>query len=354
MSQEKITKRHYLVSIGAVLALSAILFAIKDFVPYQVTALFLFLGVSLLAILYDVLPVTLAAILSAVILNVLFIDPIYHYKINSAENALLFFIFLFVALINAVLTNRIKQQEKKIREKEEKEKTIKLYNTLLNSLSHELRTPISTIIAGVDTLKTFQSFISEGQRNELLGEMETASMRLDRQVGNLLNMSRLEIGNLALKKDWCDINELVFMTIRKLPNEAHRINFKIDEDLPLFKVDAGLLEQSVYILIHNAAVYTPERSEILIEAYHFEETLTLFVADHGGGIPENSKGIVFDKFYRLPDSKPGGSGLGLSIAKGFVEAHGGTITLENRREGGAKFTIRIPAEVSYLKNLKNE
>lgn len=344
----------YIISIITVLLVSAICFFLGDYIHYQVTALLLLLSVSVLAILYSILPVTLAAVCSAMILNFFFIEPIYHYKIKNAENVLLFFIFLLVALVNAVLTNRIKKQEKRIRDKEEKDKTIKLYNTLLNSLSHELRTPISTIIAGIDTLKTYGTMISPEDRDELLGEMEIASVRLDREVGNLLNMNRLETGNLGLKKDWADINEMIFLTIEKFPKASSRIQFIVEENLPLFKVDVGLLEQVIYILIHNAISYTPKDSSIFVEANVYNDHLRLVVADNGSGLPVELKDKVFDKFYRLPNTLPGGSGLGLSIAKGFVEAHQGSIQVANRAEGGAQFTILIPAEVSYLNNLKND
>src|SRR5690606_4407383 len=135
---------------------------------------------------------------------------------------------------NAVLTNRLRKQEKKIRDREEKEKTIKLYNTLLNSLSHELKTPIATIIGTIDTLKEIDPEINPRQRMELLAEMEIASNRLNNQVENRMNMSRLETGTLKPKRDWCDVNELIFMVIQKLPaDDTNRIHFEPDESLPL-------------------------------------------------------------------------------------------------------------------------
>lgn len=348
-------QNQYFISVLIVGLLSVICYFLRDFVDYRIVALLLFLTVSILAILFDVIPVIIAAVLSALILNIFFIEPTFHYKIDNAENTLLFLIYLLIALLNAVFTNRIRKQEKKLREREEKENTIKLYNTLLNSLSHELRIPITTIIGSVDTLKENKENLPEKYKDELLSEIREASFRLNGQVENLLNMSRLETENLQLKKDWTDINELIYMALNKISgSESHNVQFISDENLPYFKIDMGLMEQVIHILIQNAVNYTSAGSNIFIEAKEENEHLIMNISDNGEGFPEDKLELVFEKFYRLPNSKTGGTGLGLSIAKGFVEAHDGTIKLKNNVEGGACFTIRIPCETSYLKNLKNE
>lgn len=350
-------KKHnqYLFSILIVGLLSTVCFFLRDIIDYRIVALLLFLTVSILAILFDVFPVIIAAVLSALILNIFFIEPTFHYKIDNAENTLLFIIYLLIALLNAVFTNRIRRQEKKLRDKEEKENSIKLYNTLLNSLSHELKIPITTIIGSVDTLKENNVNLPEKYKEELLSEIQEASFRLNGQVENLLNMSRLETGNFQLKKDWTDINELIYLTLNKITNStSHKIQFSPDENLPYFKIDMGLMEQVIHSLLQNAVNYTPSASTIIINAKEDNDHLILEIIDNGNGFPQDKIDKVFEKFYRLPNSKTGGTGLGLSIAKGFVEAHNGTIELKNNPKGGACFTIRIPCETSYLKNLKNE
>lgn len=348
-------QNQYLLSILIVGVLSAVCYFLRDIIDYRIVALLLFLAVSILAILFDVFPVIIAAVLSALILNIFFIEPTFHYKIDNAENTLLFIIYLLIALLNAVFTNRIRKQEKNLREKEEKESTIKLYNTVLNSLSHELRIPITTIIGSVDTLKENNVNLPEKYKEELLTEIQEASLRLNGQVENLLNMSRLETGNFQLKKDWTDINELIYIVLNKISNsEQHNIQFNPDENLPYFKIDMGLMEQVIHILIQNAVNYTSSGSTIQIHSKEENEHLILDIIDNGKGFPEDKLELVFEKFYRLPNSKTGGTGLGLSIAKGFVEAHNGTIELKNNPSGGAHFTLKIPCETSYLKNLKNE
>lgn len=309
----------------------------------------------MLAMLFDIFPVMSAAVLSALIWNFFFIPPIFTFHIDNTEDLLMFLLYFFIALVNAVLTYKIRKAESKARDKEEKEKTIKLYNTLLNSLSHELRTPISTIIGAVDNLKENKENISTIHQNELLNQIDIASIRLNRQVENLLNMSRLETGMLKLNTDWCDTNELINSEIQKLkPTCKQTIIYNPDENLPLFKLDRVLIEQVLENLLHNAINYTPENTIIKIEALQRANNCVITVSDNGTGIPDSEIEYLFDKFYRLPQTKTGGSGLGLSIVKGFIEAHNGSVQVENNSGGGVIFTIQLPAETSYLNNLKNE
>lgn len=307
-----------------------------------------------MATVFHIKPVLISATLSALVLNYFFIPPIFTFHIATSEDILLFAIYFIVALVGAVLSYKIRQSEKIARDKEEKENTINLYNTLLNSLSHELRTPIATIVGSVDTLKENNQNLTIENQAILLNEIDTASMRLNAQVENLLNMSRLESGILKLNLDWCDVNELVYSVIQKLNINSHKLIFKSNHTLPLFKLDAGLIEQVMVNIIHNAVLYTPPNSNITIEALFIDEKFTLIISDTGNGFPENEIKHVFDKFYRLPQTKAGGTGLGLSIAKGFVEAHLGNIRLESTLNKGATFTITIPAQTSFINNLKHE
>ncbi len=349
-------KFQYIISLLLITLISFACFSATGLIGYKVVALLLLVAVSLLAMLFDILPVLLAAILSAFIWNFFFIPPVFTFHIADTEDALMFLMYFLVALVNIVLTSRIREAEKKARDKEEKEKTIKLYNTLLNSLSHELRTPISTIIGAVDTLKENREKLTALNQAELLSEIDIASTRLNRQVNNLLNMSRLEAGTLHLKLDWCDTGELIHAVIQKLreADNQHSIEFEADETLPLFRLDSGLLQQVLNNILHNALQYTPESSLIKIKSLLLYNRFVIRIADNGPGFPAGEMQQVFEKFYRLPNSPTGGTGLGLSIAKGFTEAQQGTLTLANRKEGGAEFTISLPAETSYLKNLKNE
>lgn len=346
----------YYTSVALVLCVSTGCFFFAELIGYKVVALILLVTVSVLAMLFDIWPVLIAAILSAVTWNFFFIPPLYTFHIDNAEDVLMFLLYFVIALVNAVLTFNIREAESKVRDKEEKENSIKLYNTLLNSLSHEIRTPLSAIIGSVDMLKEDSNNLSAKNKEDLLNQIDIASMRLNKQVENLLNMSRLETGMLQLNKDWCDVNELVFSVIRKFEATAHnhKILFEPDDNLPLFKLDRGLMEQVLNNLIQNGIQYTPEYSTIGIHVSHQSDSCIIAIIDNGKGFPENELAFVFEKFYRLPHAKTGGTGLGLSIAKGFTEAHNGRLLLENVPEGGAKFTLVIPAETTFINHLKNE
>ena len=226
---------------------------------------------------------------------------------------------------------------------------------MLNSLSHELRTPISTIIGAVDVLLENRDGISPSNQRELLNQINIASIRLNTQVENLLNMSRLESGHLKLNNDWCDTNELIHDVIHQsVQSKNQSIVFEPIDHLPLFKYDRGLMEQILLNLIQNALNYTPNDAVIEIEAKLINGHCLITIADNGNGIAANERLLIFDKFYRIPHTKTGGSGLGLSIVKGFVEAQNGSISVTNNSKGGATFTLEFPFEASYINNLKNE
>ena len=342
--------KQYLISIGSIAFLSLFCFYIGT-LSYPIVALLLLLLVSILAMLLDFLPVLLAAFLSALVLNFLFMPPIFTLHIQNGQDILLFLMYFVVAMVSAVLTAQIRKAEQKVRAEQDKEKALQLYNTLFNSLSHELKTPLATIIGIVDTLKENETFLPQ-----LLPEIEIATWRLNRQVENLLNISRLESGTLSLKRDWCDMNELVFSVIQKLQeiDKNRLIQFQNDEKLPFFQIDRGLIEQVIYNLLLNALQHTAPDVSISIEVKNEKEGLKIEISDNGKGFPEEEINSVFEKFYRLPQSKAGGTGLGLSIVKGFIMAHEGTILLQNKENGGAIFSIQIPAPTSFISHLKND
>lgn len=341
---------------SVVVAVSLLGLSLQNLIGYRVVAFMLLMGVSILAMFLDIVPVLVAAFLSALIWDFFFIPPRFTVTVGTPEDRLLLLMYFVIALINAVLTNKIRKMEKAMKEKDEKEKSVRFYNALLNSLSHELRTPITTIIGSTDNLQSNGAKLSEENKAELVNEISVASVRLNQQVENLLNMSRLESGGFRIKKDWVDINDLVYKTLQRLEQNLtkYKIAVEIPDQLPLFKLDFGLMEQVLYNLIINVTQHTPEDTLITIQAGCVRDRLVLTIADNGNGFPENEIDKVFEKFYRLKGSKTGGTGLGLSIVKGFVEAHGGTIALNNLPVRGSKFTIEILTEKSYINKIKDE
>lgn len=347
--------RQFILNCLLILSVGGICYYFSGLLNYKIVALILLMTVSLSAMIFNLWPVLLGAALSAFIWNFFFIEPLFTLHINSAEDFLTFLMYFVIAFINATLTFQIRKAERKARDKEEKEKEVKLYSTLFNSLSHELKTPLSTILGSVDILKEKQEKLSREQELELLQSIDKSSIRLKRQVDNLLNMNRLENGMLRVKLDWTDMNEFIHQLIQRHKELSdHPILYESDDNLPLMKVDSGLLETVLDNIVYNAIQYTPANLPIEITVQYWENQCFIRVSDGGKGFPADSLAYVFDKFYRLPESKAGGTGLGLSIVKGFVEAHGGTVTVSNKPGGGAQFSICLPVEVSFMHNLNNE
>ncbi len=228
----------------------------------------------------------------------------------------------------------------------------KLYNTLFNLISHEFRIPIATIMGASDTLLISQT--TEKNREELYGEIFKASARLNHLIENLLNMSRLESGKISLRSDWCDVNDLVNKVSRNLRQELEQFNLAtvIPEDMPLVRIDFGLMEHVLYNLLLNSCQHSSGSREIRLEASYEGGNFILVVSDDGPGFSTEALPNVFDKFFRVDGTKSGGLGLGLSIVKGLVESHNGTVNVENGSNGGAKFTITIPSDIPDMEELK--
>jgi len=487
--------RQYLTVTAFVFLFSALFYIVKDYAGYQVVSFGLLFLVSILALFYGTGPILLAATLSALIWDFLFIPPQFTLHIEQPEDMLMLIMFFIIALLNGILTSRVRRQEKKIRIREERtnalyqltrelaaatgieevskigvkyiqkyfnldcaimlkndlnqldnqvqnetkikltetefsiaawafkhsakagkytetlpsgdftfypltgnvenmgvlavEHTIiftqgeeqfweaclsqisgkyereflrnaakksyilaesdKLYKTLFNSISHELRIPVATILGASDTLLS-QTYPEE-TRNKLYSEISTASIRLNRLIENLLNMSRLESGRITPRLDWCDVHDLANKVSGNLKQELLPFKFStvIPADMPLVMIDFGLIEQALHNLVLNATQNVPAGTNIRLKFFYDSGSLTIQVMDRGKGFPSAELNSVFDKFYRGKDALAGGTGLGLSIVKGFVEAHKGKVIAENRQNGGAVFTIRIPVEISDMK-----
>ncbi|HEV8080179.1 MAG TPA: ATP-binding protein [Chitinophagaceae bacterium] len=353
----KISKpKQLLISISVVCIVSALCYSMSSYLHYTVVAFILLLTVSIAAVLFDIIPVFVTAVLSALIWDYFFIPPHFTLQVGSTEDSILLMMYFVIALVNAVLTYKIRQIEKAGRVKEEKANAVKLYDTLLNSLSHELRTPIAAIIGATDNLQSNNSNLTAQNKEDLIAEISKASFRLNQQVENLLSMSRLESGFLQHKKDWCDIIEVIYNTVKRIEENdiSQKITININPDIPFFKLDKAIMEQIIYNLVNNAIQYTEADSKIDIMAHCHGNVLQLIIEDNGKGFPEDKIDQVFDKFYRLQNTKTGGTGLGLSIVKGYTEAMGGTVHLQNIKTGGARFTIHIAAQTSNLKSIKNE
>lgn len=485
------------------LVLAATVFLCKLFFnqkAYYIVSFILLFEVSILAIFLGIGPILLASTVSALVWNYFFIPPHFAFHIERTEDKLMFGTFFFIALINGVLTNRIRRQEKLALEREERTNAIfrltrdlsnasgvneimevivrdlkkyfnarficiirlkpdsteimgpdgtrkeipgidlrtaewvlkdsskagkytshypdsaytyypfpgkrfthgviaidmeepfsgekeifwmgfltqisnalerellnelahkarllsesdKLYKTLFTLISHEFRIPIATIMGASDTLLISQT--TDENRTDLFNEIFKASSRLNHLVENLLNMSRLESGKISVNADWCDMNDLLNDVRRVLRNELeeHQLLSTIPNDMPLVKLDYGLIEQVIYNLILNSCQYTSPGSVIKFNADYNEGYLVMILEDNGPGFSAEQLKHVFSKFFRADNTRPGGLGLGLSIVKGLIEAHKGSVKAENAVEGGARFIISIPSEIPDLNKIKIE
>lgn len=328
-------------------------FVFREILGYRVVALLLLMLLSLLAMYFEVVPILILAAISALIWNFFFIPPIFTFHISSTEDVLLFSMYFVVAMVNAVFMTRIRRMEKRNQQEAEKERTLQLYATFFNSLSHELRTPIATIIGSAETLQTLKDKLAANEESDLLQQIESAGHQLHLQVNNILNVSRLESGLLAPKMEWCDWNEIINDTIQNHFPDQNRIHYTSNESLPLCQTDAGLWEQILLNVLKNALLYTQGPVELTITVT--QNQCTLVIGDYGPGVPEPHLTDLFAKFYRLPQSITGGTGLGLSIVKGYIEVMHGTVTAANRRDAsGLIITMTIPVSTNYLNQLKNE
>jgi two-component system sensor histidine kinase KdpD len=178
----------------------------------------------------------------------------------------------------------------------------------------------------------------------MISEIELATERLDRLVGNLLDVSRVESGNVRPRLDQCDVAELIHVAVAETEQAlaCHKLSVCLAKSLPLVRVDFVLMQQVLSNLLSNAATHTPPGTHVEVSAKVQNQSLRLTVTDSGPGIAAESLPHIFKKFYRAPNAPIGGTGLGLSLVKGFVEAHGGRVLAENRKGGGAVFTVFVP------------
>ncbi|MDD2737031.1 MAG: DUF4118 domain-containing protein [Desulfuromonadaceae bacterium] len=216
---------------------------------------------------------------------------------------------------------------------------------LLNSISHDLRTPLASVTGALTTLRERKDQLSDITRHELLDTACSEAERLNKFVGNLLDMTRIEAGAIILNSEMHDLEELVGCALTPLEQRigGRRIKVLLHEELPLVRIDLVLMAQVLMNLLDNCLKYSHQDGEISILSYLDSPWIVLEVADRGPGIPEQDLKRIFDKFYRIPVPEgAGGTGLGLSICKGIVEAHGGRIEARNRQDGGVRMLIQLP------------
>jgi two-component system sensor histidine kinase KdpD len=223
--------------------------------------------------------------------------------------------------------------------------TERLRNSLLSAVSHDLRTPLATITGSASALVEQEAQLDATARRELAQAIEEEADRLNRLVHNLLEMTRLESGGIRVQKDWESLEEVLGSALVRVEKwlGKRRVDIRLPPDLPLVPLDPLLIEQVLINLLDNAIKYTPADTAIEISATVADHSVAVTVADRGAGFAPGEESRVFDKFFRGQHAGGHtGAGLGLAIARGIVEAHGGEITAEARPEGGALFRFTLP------------
>jgi two-component system sensor histidine kinase KdpD len=223
----------------------------------------------------------------------------------------------------------------------------RLRSSLLSSVSHDLRTPLSVITGAASALVESDAVIAPPARRDLAQTIQEEAERLNRLVRNLLDMTRFAAGPVRITKEWQPLDGVVGAAIGRLEGQlsGRNVDTHLPRDLPLVPIDGVLIEQLFINLLENTAKYTPAGSPIEISARKDDKGLVIDVADRGPGIPPDLAQKIFEKFFRLPrEREGGGAGLGLAICRAIVEAHGGRIWVDSREGGGAAFHFTVPIE----------
>ncbi len=223
----------------------------------------------------------------------------------------------------------------------------RLYNVILNSVTHEIRTPLTAIKGSISTVLDPAVGGNEADRTHLLDETQEATERMIRLVDSLLDMSRIESGKLSLNLDWNDVPDIINTALNRLEPHPASGSVSVDcpDDLPLVQVDHTLIAHALYCLVHNALVHTAKGTAVRVSVARANIGIVMSVEDDGPGLPDEDLPRVFDKFFRSEKGVSGGGlGLGLSICRGIVELHGGTVVAENRSPHGARFIMTLPVQ----------
>ena len=276
------------------------------------------------------------------VLGVLALLPINLRRVFLPEQKKLLETFLS-QIAHAIMRVRLTETARKHQVEMETER---LRNTLLNSISHDLRTPLATIVGSASALVESHELQPNAQ-HELARSIYDEARRMSNLINNILDMARLEAGVLQLNKQWYPLEEIIGVVLTRLEKQLNgrKVSVKLPDGIAMIYVDAVMIEQVLINLLENAVRYTPEHSPIHISAELSEFSVEIAVIDQGLGIPEHNKEKLFEKFYRVQqETAQSGVGLGLAICRAIIEAHGGTIKAENHAKGGAVFSFQLPLE----------
>jgi K+-sensing histidine kinase KdpD len=370
----------YFVALLVISAATIVLRSFGDHVNPTTVALTFLLLVLFLATAWGPKPAVLASLLAAGSFNYFFLPPVGTFSIADPHNWIAISAFLITAVLVGQLSARVKRQAidaenarmeierlyQELKESFEEASQAKalrqserLKSTLLDAVTHDLRTPLTSIKASITTLLDEVRIPGDGKgvkldeesKLEMMEVIDEESDRLNRFIGDLIELARIEAGEMQLSRHWGAISEIVSSAILRAKSltKDHRIEVDVSEDLPVIRVDERALSEVFYTLIDNAAKFSPANTVIRISAEQVGDDVRMAVEDEGVGIPPELHEHVFDKFFRatrngdISGRRRTGSGMGLAIAKGIVEGHGGRIWVEAGKTGrGTRVVFSMP------------
>jgi two-component system sensor histidine kinase KdpD len=335
--------RSYVAAILVVILCTALNWPLSLWLAPTNLAMLYLLGVVAVAARYERGPAMACALLSVLAFDFFFVPPVFTLRMNDTQYVVTGFALLVVGVVISTLAARARAATQAgLLAREEQ-----LRNTLLASLSHDLRTPLAVIAGNASSLRDERARLSQAEQDQLLETLYDEAQQVSLTVSDLLEMTRLHSGRVELDRQWYPAEELVGAAIERCKRQLanHRVQTRLDPQLPLLHVDGVLIEKLLVNLLENAAKYTPAGTLVTIVGENSPGTVILRVEDAGPGLPAGDEERIFDKFYRADrEGAVTGSGLGLSICRAIAQMHGGSITAVNRSSGGAAFTVTLPAE----------
>ncbi len=301
------------------------------------------LGVVLAALKFDRWASMATATLTVISLVVIFIHPLFEKTPKDFDYLLILAVFLIISAVINELSFTTRKQSALIAETEARMETERLKNTLLRSVSHDLRSPLATIMGAASSLSDDASGLSEDKLRELATSICRESERLDRQVGNLLEMTSLESPTLVLRQDWYSAEDLIGDALTALERrlDGKEIEIEIDKDVPSLFVDGLLIEKVFINLIENCLKYAPDQLYRISASLH-DGFAEIEVFNTGVPIAVGEEKRIFEKFYRGAHAEADGAGLGLAICQSIVQLHGGTIGAREELKNGVAIKFRLP------------
>jgi K+-sensing histidine kinase KdpD len=336
-----------LLAAGVVLGTVGVALALRERLGGASVAVVLVCAVVVTALRTGRSAAAFAAVLAALAWNFLFTEPRWTLRIHDAGDVVVFAVMAAAALLVGQLASRQRQQLvelERARERLEATRaeadTEKLRTALLSSVSHDLRTPLSAVIGAASTLSEYGESMPAADRRALVESIRGEGERLDRYIQNLLDMTRLGSGPLALHRDWVGLDEIVAATLARIARSAGRSAVEVDLEpaLPPLHVHAALIEQALFNVLDNALRHSPEGTRVRLAARRDGARLVLDVDDRGPGIPAPDRERIFEPFT----GGGRGSGLGLTIVRGMIRAHGGTVEALDAPGGGARLRLTLP------------